>query len=530
MLKKQFQKGVYRHYQKRLITQHYARYLHGHECLQKLGLSDENYGVLNGNKPGKSGPMIVSVNPTNNKPIAVTHVGKPQDVNHTLNRMHNVTKLWRDTPAPKRAELIAAIRSRLVEKKVSLAQLISLEMGKIMQESLGEVQEYIDVCDYAIGLGRQIGGKVIPSERPNHFMFEQYNPLGIVGIISAFNFPVAVYGWNAVIALVCGNSVIWKGAPTTNLCSVAVTKIMQQSLEDCKLPVELCTLVTGDTDVGRALVQDRRVDLVSFTGSTHVGRQVGMEVQSRFGRSILELGGNNACIIMNDADIDIAVRSTLFAAVGTAGQRCTTTRRLFIHSDVYQNVLDRLVKVYKQVKIGDPMHEGILCGPLHTQEAVTRFEYSVKTAVEQGGTIVQGGHVMDGLGNFVQPTIIEISPNAQIVQMETFAPILYVHKVHNLDEAIKWNNSVAQGLSSSLFTQSLNSVLNWTGPGGSDCGIVNVNGGTTGAEISGQFGGNKETGWGRESGSDAWKQYCRQSTCTMSAGNLVLAQNVKFDI
>ncbi|KAJ3279373.1 Alpha-aminoadipic semialdehyde dehydrogenase, partial [Borealophlyctis nickersoniae] len=389
-------------------------------------------------------------------------------------------------PAPKRGQIILEMRHALSEKCEALGRLVALEMGKILPEGVGEVQEYIDVCDYAVGLSRMIGGALAPSE---------------------------IYGWNSAIGLVCGNPILWKGAPTTSLSAVAVTKILQKVLERNKLPGALCSLVSGGADIGEGIARDPRVDLVSFTGSTEVGKKVGTIVQQRFGRPLLELGGNNAVIVMDDADLDLAVRSILFAAVGTAGQRCTTTRRLFLHEKIQKKFLDKLIAAYAQVKIGDPLESGVLCGPLHTKTAVNLYNRALRDIQSQGGKVLYGGkHLTDLQGNFVMPTITEISHDAEVVQHEVFVPILHTFTVKNLEEAIRHNNSVKQGLSSSLFTSNIENVFKWTGPSGSDCGIVNVNIPTNGAEIGGAFGGEKETGGGRESGSDSWKQYMRRQT------------------
>ncbi|MEE6507779.1 hypothetical protein FKM82_030702 [Ascaphus truei] len=386
----------------------------------------------------------------------------------------------------------------------------SLEMGKILVEGVGEVQEYVDICDFAVGLSRIIGGPMLPSERPGHALIEQWNPVGLVGIITAFNFPVAVYGWNNALALICGNVCLWKGAPTTSLTSVAVTKIVAQVLEDNHLPGAICSLTCGGADIGTAMAKDERVDLVSFTGSTNVGKQVALQVQERFGRKLLELGGNNAIIVFEDADLSLVTPSVVFAAVGTAGQRCTTARRLFLHESIHDEIVAKLVKAYAQVRIGDP--------------------WELEQAKSEGGTVVYGGKVIDRPGNYVEPTIVTGLPHSSsIVHTETFAPILYVLKFKSEEEAFAWNNEVKQGLSSSIFTKDLGRIFRWLGPKGSDCGLVNVNIPTSGAEIGGAFGGEKHTGGGRESGSDSWKQYMRRSTCTINySKDLPLAQGIKF--
>jgi aldehyde dehydrogenase family 7 protein A1 len=407
-------------------------------------------------------------------------------------------------------------------------------MGKIKSEGLGEVQEVIDICDMAVGMSRTILGKVLPSERPDHWMMEVWNPLGIVGVVTAFNFPVAVCGWNAALALICGNMFLWKPALTTCLTSVAYGKIMTDVLAANGFN-SVFTVCCGDgPDIGDALVKDTRIPLVSFTGSTKVGRHVAAEVAGRFGKTILELGGNNATIVMPDSDLELAFQGSVFGAVGTAGQRCTTLRRLFLHEDIYDDFVARMVKAYPafEKRMGDPLDENTLLGPLHLQRGVDEYMAGIEEIKKQGGKILYGGQKVDGLdGNYVLPTIVEIAHDAPIVKTEIFAPILYVFKFSNLDEAIEWNNEVPQGLSSSLFTKNLQNMFQWVGPAGSDCGLVNCNIGTSGAEIGGAFGGEKETGGGRESGSDAWKQYMRRSTCTVNHGTaLPLAQGVKFDL
>lgn len=495
----------------------------------QLDLQFENKGVFNG-KWGGSGPIVDAINPADGSVIGRVQTGTVQELDETLKKMEAIKVMWRETPAPKRGEIVRQMRDALNDKLQPLGALVSLEMGKILPEGKGEVQEYIDICDYALGLGRSINGQVVPSERPGHFMIEQWNPIGTVGVISAFNFPVAVYGWNSAIALVCGNPVVWKGAPTTNLSSIAVTKILEKVLVKNGLPGELCSLVAGGADVGQSMVDDERVKLLSFTGSTAVGRKVGETVAKRFGKSLLELGGNNAIVVMDDADLDLALRSVLFAAVGTAGQRCTTTRRLLLHEKIHDEFIEKLVKAYKSIRIGDPLEAGTLCGPLHTKAAVEHYKKGIEAVKAQGGKILTGGEVLDRPGNFVVPTITSISPDADVVQNEIFVPILHTMKVKNIDHAIELNNSVKQGLSSSLFTRNPEHLFKWVGPSGSDCGIANINLPSSGAEIGCAFGGEKETGGGRESGSDAWKQYMRRSTCVINySGQLPLAQGIKFE-
>uniref|UniRef100_A0A4W4G633 aldehyde dehydrogenase (NAD(+)) n=1 Tax=Electrophorus electricus TaxID=8005 RepID=A0A4W4G633_ELEEL len=458
--------------------------------LKELGLSEDNGGVFNGTWGGKGEVKQRQSGWLNLPPVATM-----AEYEETVQKAREAWKVWADIPAPKRGEIVRQIGDALRKKIKVLGSLVSLEMGKIYVEGVGEVQEYVDVCDYAVGLSRMIGGPVLPSERPGHALIEQWNPVGLVGIITAFNFPVAVYGWNNAIALICGN--------------VIVAEVLEQN----NLPGAICSMTCGGADIGSAIAKDKQVDLVSFTGSTHVGKQVALMVQERFGRQLLELGGNNAIIVFEDADLNLVVPSALFASVGTAGQRCTTTRRLMLHESVHDEVVERLVKAYKQVRIGDPWDPSTLYGPLHTKQAVQQYLNAVEQAKQQGGTLVCGGKVMDRPGNYVEPTIFTgLAHDAPIVHTETFVPILYVIKFKTEEEAFTWNNEVKQGLSSSIFTKDMGRVFRWLGPKGSDCGIVNVNIPTSGAEIGGAFGGEKHTGGGRESGSDSWKQYMRRST------------------
>ncbi|XP_078253127.1 alpha-aminoadipic semialdehyde dehydrogenase [Rhinoraja longicauda] len=498
--------------------------------LKELGLKEDNPGVFNGSWGG-SGKVVTSYCPANNEPIARVRQATLQEYEETVQKAKEAWDTWADIPAPKRGEIVRQIGDALRKKLKVLGNLVSLEMGKISVEGVGEVQEYIDICDYAVGLSRMFGGPVLPSERPGHALIEQWNPIGLVGIITAFNFPVAVYGWNNALALVCGNCCLWKGAPTTPLTSVAVTKIVAQVLEDNKLPGAICSLTCGGADIGTAMSKDERINLLSFTGSTNVGKQVSLVVQERFGRQLLELGGNNAIIVFDDANLNMVIPSVLFAAVGTAGQRCTTTRRLFLHESIHDEVVERLVKAYTQVRIGDPLDSNTLYGPLHTTTSVDMYKNAVEQAKEQGGNVVCGGMTIDRPGNYVEPTIVTGLPHdATIVHTETFAPILYVLKFKSEQEAFAWNNEVKQGLSSSIFTQDVGRMFRWMGPKGSDCGVVNVNIPTSGAEIGGAFGGEKHTGGGRESGSDAWKHYMRRSTCTINySKELPLAQGIKFE-
>lgn len=504
--------------------------------LKTLDLAEINHGVsdANGLKAG-SGSVHPSYSPTTGEVIASASQGTMDDYEAAVKAAKAAQKQWASVPAPQRGEIVRQIGDELRKHLDDLGRLESMEVGKIFVEGVGEVQEFIDVCDFAVGISRQLEGKVFPSERPLHDLQERYNPVGLVGIITAFNFPVAVFGWNAAIALVCGNALLHKPAPTTNLCSIAIHEIIQKVLKRNNLPAGICTLVCGGVDIGKAIAADKRVDLVSFTGSTNVGRDVACVVQNRFGQSLLELGGNNAAIVMPDANLDLFVNGAVFSAVGTTGQRCTTLRRIFLHEDVYDQVVPRLVKAYEQImknKVGDPLEKSTLYGPMHNQIGVNGYLNAIAKAKESGGDILIGGKPMDRAGHFVEPTIVAgLDPNCELVQSETFAPIVYVFKFKTLDEAIEHNNSVEQGLSSSLFTNDVRLAQKWMGPHGSDCGIVNVNIGTSGAEIGGAFGGNKATGGGRESGSDAWKQYMRRSTCTINYGNdLPLAQGIDFSL
>lgn len=438
---------------------------------------------------------------------------------------------WVSTPTPLRGEIVRQIGDALREKKEALGMLLSLEMGKIKSEGLGEVQEFIDICDMAVGMSRTIDGKVLPSERPGHFMLENWNPIGTVGVITAFNFPIAVCGWNLALALICGDTVIWKGAQTTSLVACALGKAMVDVLAKNGFKSVLTVCCGDGVNIGNAIVKDPRVPLVSFTGSTVVGRQVSKVVHERFGRTILELGGNNAAIVMPDADIELVFTGSIFSAVGTCGQRCTSLRRIILHESLYDAFVERMVKAYPKLTIGNPLEDGTLVGPLHSKQSVKNYIDGLEEIKKQGGKILYGGKKIEGEGNYVMPTIVAIDHNAPIVQNEIFAPIVYVFKFKTFEEAVKMNNSVPQGLSSSLFTKSLQNMFRWMGPLGSDCGIINCNIGTSGAEIGGAFGGEKETGGGRESGSDAWKQYMRRATCTVNySDELPLAQGVVFKL
>ena len=497
--------------------------------LKELGLKAVNDGVYNGSWKG-NGETVASYSPINGRPIAHVRQGSLADYEESVSLAKEAWKTWAAVPGPHRGEIVRQIGEELRAHKENLGKLLSLENGKIYVEGLGEIQEYIDICDYAVGLSRMFGGRVFPSERPGHVLMEQWNPVGLVGVITAFNFPAAVYGWNSAISLVCGDVNVWKGAPTTPLITIAIAKIVSKVITQNDLPGAISSLVQGGTEIGQAMASDKNVDLLSFTGSTPVGREVGVEVQKRFGRDLLELGGNNAIVVMDDADLDLVVPAVVFACIGTAGQRCTTTRRLILHEKIYDEVLERISNAYKQVKIGDPLDQSVLCGPVHSENAVELFETTLKDVNASGGKLTVGGNVLDMPGYFVEPTIVTGLPHdSDVVLRETFAPILYVLKTKNLEEAVQWNNEVDQGLTSSVFTKDVGKIFQWLGPFGSDCGIVNVNIPTNGAEIGGAFGGEKATGGGRESGSDAWKNYMRRSTCTVNySDDLPLAQGIEF--
>jgi len=437
---------------------------------------------------------------------------------------------WRELPAPRRGEIVREIGDAFRREKAALGRLISQETGKILSEGLGEVQEVIDICDFAVGLSRQLYGLTMHSERPAHRMYEQWHPLGPVAVITAFNFPVAVWAWNAMIAAVCGDTVVWKPSPKAPLAALAAQKIVDEVLQRHG-HADAFKLVVGGADIGVAMANDARFALVSFTGSVAVGRLVARACADRLARSLLELGGNNGIIVMDDANLDLAMRAIAFGAAGTAGQRCTTTRRLFVQKGIAPLLIARLTKAYQSIRVGDPLEDGTLMGPLIDASAVMAYERAVATAVTQGGTVVYGGKRIARPGYFVEPTLIRSDKPPPVSRDETFAPILYIVEFGTLDDAIALHNAVPQGLSSAIFTESIRNAERFLSAAGSDCGIANVNIGTSGAEIGGAFGGEKETGGGRESGSDAWKAYMRRQTCTINHGNeLPLAQGVKFDI
>ena len=505
------------------------------KTLKNLGISKENNGVSTGGDYFANGNYIQSYSPTDGQLIAKVKTANSQNYQKVVDTAKSAFKEFRMIPAPKRGELVRQFGLKLREYKDDLGKLVSYEMGKSLQEGLGEVQEMIDICDFAVGLSRQLHGFTMHSERPGHRMYEQYHPLGIVGIISAFNFPVAVWSWNTALSWICGNVTIWKPSEKTPLCGIACQNIISEVLKENNLPVGISSMIVGDHEIGDQLVKDKNVALVSFTGSTKVGRIVGKNVAERFGKSILELGGNNAIIITENADLDMSVIGAVFGAVGTAGQRCTSTRRLIIHESVYDEVKNRLVKAYRQLIIGNPLDENNHVGPLIDQDAVNQYLNSIEKCKAEGGKFVVEGGVLDGAqyesGCYVKPCIAEVENSFEIVQHETFAPILYIMKYKNLEEAIEMQNDVPQGLSSAIMTQNLREAELFLSQSGSDCGIANVNIGTSGAEIGGAFGGEKETGGGRESGSDVWKYYMRRQTNTINyTTNLPLAQGIKFDL
>ena len=505
--------------------------------LKQLGIQDLNKAYSTGSNWGKtnSETIIESNSPVDGKKIASVHLASQNDYDTVVTTAQNAFLAWRQIPAPKRGEMVRQFGEALRENKEALGTLVSYEMGKSLQEGFGEVQEMIDICDFAVGLSRQLYGLTMHSERPNHRMYEQWHPLGIVGIISAFNFPVAVWAWNTALAWVCGNVCIWKPSEKTPLTAIACQHIIEKVLKANEVPEGVCNLIIGDRIIGELMSNDTRIPLVSATGSTRMGKAVSAAVGARLGKSLLELGGNNAIIISKDADLDMSIIGAVFGAVGTAGQRCTTTRRLIIHESVYDNFVAKLVKAYGQLRIGDPLDQNNHVGPLIDQDAVANYLDSIEKCKAEGGKFVVEGGVLTGdeysSGCYVKPCIAEVKNDYKIVQHETFAPILYLIKYKELDEAIALQNGVPQGLSSAIMTLNLREAEQFLSAQGSDCGIANVNIGTSGAEIGGAFGGEKETGGGRESGSDAWKVYMRRQTNTINYANtLPLAQGIKFDL
>ena len=503
--------------------------------LQTLGVDSNNLGTSTGNKWFAKGESIASYSPTNGKLIGSVTSTTRKEYDKVIQEAIKAQVIWRDIPAPKRGEIVRQLGDKLRELKPTLGKLVSYEMGKSYQEGMGEVQEMIDICDFAVGLSRQLYGNTIHSERPGHRMYDQYHPLGIVGIITAFNFPVAVWAWNAALALVCGDVVVWKASEKTPLCAVACQKIIADILKTNKLPEGISSIITGDVAVGKWLSEDDRVPLISATGSTRMGKEVATTVAQRLGKTLLELGGNNAIIVTPSADLKMTIIGAVFGAVGTAGQRCTSTRRLIIHESIYDKVKKSLVDAYKQIKIGDPLDTKHHMGPLIDQDAVQMYLDALTKIKEQGGKMLTKGEVLQGKGYesgcYVTPVIAEVENHYEIVQHETFAPILYLIKyTGDVQNAIALQNGVRQGLSSAIMTTNLRESEIFLSQNGSDCGIANVNIGTSGAEIGGAFGGEKDTGGGRESGSDAWKIYMRRQTNTINfTTSLPLAQGIKFD-
>ncbi|MEP6674858.1 MAG: aldehyde dehydrogenase family protein [Ferruginibacter sp.] len=505
------------------------------DFLKDLGIQKTNSGVSTGNEwLAATGTAIDSYTPVDGKLIASVNSADKNNYEAVIAKAQEAFMEWRTWPAPKRGEIVRQIGEELRAKKEPLGKLVSYEMGKSLQEGLGEVQEMIDICDFAVGLSRQLHGLTMHSERPGHRMYEQYHPLGIVGVISAFNFPVAVWSWNSMLSWVCGDVCIWKPSEKTPLCAVACQKITAKIFAKNHVPEGVSCLLVGEREAGEWMSNDTRIPLISATGSTRMGKAVGAAVGARLGKNLLELGGNNAIIISKDADLDMSLIGAVFGAVGTAGQRCTSTRRLIIHEDVYDAFKQKLIKAYGQLKIGDPLDTNNHVGPLIDKDAVTMYLSSIEKCKTAGGNFVVEGKALSGAGYesgcYVQPCIAEADNSFEIVQHETFAPILYLMKYKKIEEAVAMQNGVPQGLSSAIMTLNLREAEQFLSFSGSDCGIANVNIGTSGAEIGGAFGGEKETGGGRESGSDAWKVYMRRQTNTINySDKLPLAQGIKFD-
>ena len=506
------------------------------EALKTLGVKEHNAGTSTGaNWSEKGSEKLTSVSPVDGATIGTVAITTPEEYEELIQTAQTAFNEWRLVPAPKRGEVVRQIGEALRQKKAALGKLVSYEMGKSYQEGLGEVQEMIDICDFAVGLSRQLHGLTMHSERPSHRMYEQYHPLGIVGIISAFNFPVAVWSWNTMLAWVCGDPCIWKPSEKAPLCSIACQNIVNDVFSKNNVPEGISCIVNGDYRVGELMTNDKRVPLISATGSIRMGKKVGAAVGARLGKSLLELGGNNAIIVSEHADLDMTLVGALFGAVGTCGQRCTSTRRLIIHESVYDEFKTKLANAYGQLKVGNPLDENNHVGPLIDKQAVTMYHEALKSAVEQGGSLLVEGGELSGAGYesgcYVKPAIIEARNEMEIVQHETFAPILYLIKYSTMEEAIGYQNGVVQGLSSAIMTNNMREMEAFLSAAGSDCGIANVNIGTSGAEIGGAFGGEKETGGGRESGSDAWKIYMRRQTNTINYGSeLPLAQGIKFEL
>lgn len=503
-----------------------------HPFLKELGIQEMNPGACAGPNDWsdtKGRDILNVITPIDSSIIARIALATEQDYEHVIKVAQQSFQEWRMIPSPKRGEIVREIAEELRRFKEPLGKLITLEMGKIIAEGMGEVQEVIDIADFAVGLSRQLYGLSMQSERPCHRMYEQWHPLGVIGIVTAFNFPMAVWSWNSIIAAVCGDTMVWKPSSKVPLSAIALQHIMNRVMKANKLTGIFNLVVGKGSTVGERLINDRRIALISATGSTAMGRRVAEAAAKRLARTILELGGNNAIIVAEDANLDLAVRAILFAAVGTAGQRCTTTRRIIAHRQIIEELSIRLVKAYAQLRIGDPLDPNMLMGPLVDRDAVDTMMKALEVLPNQGGKIVVGGKTLDKLGFYVTPAIVRVPGNTQLVCEETFAPILYIMPYETLDEAIRLHNEVPQGLSSAIFTESLSKAEKFLSGVGSDCGIANVNIGTSGAEIGGAFGGEKETGGGREAGSDAWKQYMRRQTSTINWSNqLPLAQGIRF--
>ncbi len=506
------------------------------EALDQLGVKAINEGASTGSINFSNGEELESFSPVDGQLIGKVKSTTKEDYEKMMDTATKAFKTWRKTPAPQRGEIVRQFGEKLREKKEALGKLVSYEMGKSYQEGLGEVQEMIDICDFAVGLSRQLHGLTMHSERPGHRMYEQYHPLGVVGIISAFNFPVAVWAWNTALAWICGDVCIWKPSEKAPLCGIACQNIAAEVFANNNLPEGICNLINGDYHVGEMMTKDNRVPLISATGSIRMGKIVAKEVAGRLGKSLLELGGNNAIIVTPDSDIKMTVIGAVFGAVGTAGQRCTSTRRLIIHESIYDKVKTAVSEAYKQLRIGNPLDENNHVGPLIDTDAVRMYQTALEKVVAEGGNIVVEGGVLEGEGYesgcYVKPAIAEAQPHYEIVQHETFAPVLYLLKYSgSVENAINIQNGVVQGLSSAIMTNNLREAEAFLSVAGSDCGIANVNIGTSGAEIGGAFGGEKETGGGRESGSDAWKVYMRRQTNTINyTTDLPLAQGIKFDL
>jgi len=507
------------------------------EIAANFGIQPKTSGVLIGRRALEAdGPLLDARSPIDSSLTAQIRCASPENVNLAIDAAANAFKSWRIVPAPHRGEFVRQFGQTLRQRKADLAQLVCLESGKIMQEALGEVQEMIDICDFAVGLSRQLYGRTIASERPAHRMMEQWHPLGPVGVISAFNFPVAVWAWNAAIAWVCGDTVVWKPSEKTPLTAIACQQIVADTLREFRdAPDGISSVAVGDgASVGQQLSQSHKLPLISATGSVRMGKAVAQTVAARLGRSLLELGGNNAMILTPSADLKMALRAIAFATAGTCGQRCTTLRRLIVHESIHDSVVQKLIAIFAQMRVGDPFDKDVLIGPLIDEAAFNAMQVALGEAKSQGGRVHGGQRVEQGVpaaGFYVRPAVVEIDAKAPIIQRETFAPILYVTTYSNLEEAIDLQNNVPQGLSSAIFTGDVREAERFVSPAGSDCGIANVNIGTSGAEIGGAFGGEKETGGGRESGSDSWKAYMRRATNTINYGSeLPLAQGIKFDV